>query len=51
MEVAEIPQGPCVACLYEDELDSSGLCVSCNPPDPRFRVVLLDLLKPVEQQV
>lgn len=40
--------GPCKACLYEDELDSDGLCGSCNPLNEDTRVALLNLLKPVK---
>lgn len=30
----ENPQGPCIKCGYEDELDADGLCASCNPVSP-----------------
>ncbi len=37
--------GACIACLYEDELDSDGLCASCQPIDEEHRRVLVNLLK------
>lgn len=32
----ELPQGPCIKCGYEDELDCDGLCASCNPVSPEM---------------
>lgn len=37
--------GPCIACLYEDELNNEGLCKTCSPTDPEFFRVLVNLLK------
>lgn len=48
----EAPQEPCVACLCEEELNGNGLCATCQPADPEFTRVLLDLLnKPYKLEV
>jgi hypothetical protein len=45
------PQGACIACLYEDELDADGLCAGCNPVNEETRVALINLLKPTSNEV
>lgn len=42
-------QGPCISCLYEEELDNNGLCSGCNPTDPETRQALINLLKPTKE--
>jgi len=49
-EIEVVDQGPCKACLYEDELDSDGLCASCNPISQETRAALIALLSPVDMQ-
>lgn len=38
--------GTCIACLYKEELDNSGLCAGCNPINEDTRVALIALLTP-----
>ncbi|MGO4470367.1 hypothetical protein AB4Y95_00310 [Arthrobacter sp. M-10] len=45
------PLGPCIACLYEEELDNNSLCAGCRPSDPEMLKALTNLLKPAEPAV
>lgn len=41
--------GACVKCKYEDELDSHGLCGSCDPLDKATVQFLATLTRPRQE--
>lgn len=47
----EIPQGPCLGCGYEDELDCDGLCASCNPVSPEMHAAVNSALSKSKEAI
>lgn len=43
--------GPCIVCLYEEELDGAGKCSGCNPMNEDTRVALIALLTPSDHRL
>ena len=43
--LSEESVGPCISCLYEDDLDGNGLCGGCAPLNRETAGALLNLLR------